>query len=172
MCAPLLLGRAFGITIGAYSRLGRSAESSHKRLGSPLRRRDDITLCNGGLRTNPMLDETRLTNVPSRFQLYCANCNAALVVARRTLYTRGIFAQLTCQMCAVNFTARKWLCDCNRSSVGCMIHAQTGFTCHRDSLCRAGANSALGIETFPPSRVRKRVHQQCPSAPSASCGLC
>ena len=95
--------------------------------------------------------------VPIDFALYCSYCAAPCLVARRTLYTKGAFAQLACTRCAIITTARKWLCECSTTWVGCPKHAQTGFACHRVALVRTCLQSDSGAEAFSPKRVRKRV---------------
>ena len=74
--------------------------------------------------------------VPREFALKCPHCTTSVVVARTTLYAKGIFKQLVCSSCAIHTTARKWLCACNVGWISCQRHAQTGFACRSVSFKR------------------------------------
>ena len=129
--------------------------------GAPAWRRV-ITACKrlptgDALHIDPVQEHTQQVNIPSNFLLSCPYCKRPSVVARRTLYARGIFAQLTCAACFICATARKWLCDCGHPWVGCPVHAQVGFACHKVSFSRSSKIPQGETEKMHPDSIRKRV---------------
>ena len=103
--------------------------------------------------------------------MLCPFCHHPCVVARRSLYAKGIFAQLACVACASAATARKWLCDCGQTWIGCHTHAQIGFACRRVALSKSGstgqAPGGIPKQGDGPTRVHKRACTNSTPPPQA-----
>ena len=71
---------------------------------------------------------------------------------------------LTCHVCTLHSTARKWLCACNKNWVGCQIHAQIGFSCHSLSFLKSASQFSQAADThrytnhMPPPRGDQTPH--------------